>query len=162
MTATITKARLLDEMRAAHAAWQALLGAVGEARMTEPGATGDWTVKDVIAHIAWCQREVAGVLKARAVVGSDLWRLSDDERNAAVVAEYRDRPLSVVLAEADAAWQELLAQVTALAEEDLHDPGRYANMPRTWVPWQLIDGNAAHHYRAHLPPIERWLAGHGG
>lgn len=47
----MTKARLLAELRAARGEWDTLMAAVGEERMTEPGAAGDWSVKDVIAHL---------------------------------------------------------------------------------------------------------------
>jgi hypothetical protein len=47
----MTKARLLVELRAARNEWDTLMAAVGEERMTEPGAAGDWSVKDVTAHL---------------------------------------------------------------------------------------------------------------
>ena len=37
----MTKVRLLAELRAARSEWDALMAAVGEERMTEPGAAGD-------------------------------------------------------------------------------------------------------------------------
>jgi hypothetical protein len=47
----MTRARLLVELRAARSEWDTLMAVVGEERMTEPGAAGDWSVKDVIAHL---------------------------------------------------------------------------------------------------------------
>jgi hypothetical protein len=52
MNEPITKAYLLRELRVARAEWDALMDEVGPARMTEPGAAGDWSVKDVTAHLA--------------------------------------------------------------------------------------------------------------
>jgi len=43
MEQTITKASLLHELRAARADWDTLMDEVGPARMTEPGAAGDWS-----------------------------------------------------------------------------------------------------------------------
>ena len=39
--------------------WESLLAEVGEARMTEPGTVGDWSFKDLVAHLfAWEAREM--------------------------------------------------------------------------------------------------------
>jgi hypothetical protein len=37
-------------------------------------------MKDVIAHLAWCESEIAPVLRTYVLFGSDLWNLSN-ERN---------------------------------------------------------------------------------
>jgi hypothetical protein len=40
-------------------AWETLLVEVGEARMLEPGVMGDWTFKDLTAHITgWRARSL--------------------------------------------------------------------------------------------------------
>ncbi len=84
MNGHMDKARLLGMIRAARAEWDALLATIPEAWMEEPGAAGKWSVKDVVAHIAWGEHECLGVARARAVVGSELWQLPADERHAAV------------------------------------------------------------------------------
>ena len=153
----MTKAQFLDLLRTARAEWDALLAAVPEARMTAPGVEGHWSVKDVIAHITWHEREMLGVLRARALVGSDLWGLPLHERNATIHAENRNRPLAEVLAESRAVYPQLPAAVEGLAEEDLTDPARFADMPGDWVPWQLLAANTYTHYRDHMPAIRAWL-----
>ena len=59
---------------------------------------GKWSVKDLVAHITWSESEMVGVLAGRALVGSDLWSLTNDERNEIVYQQNRDRPLDEVLA----------------------------------------------------------------
>ena len=49
----LTTAQLLEVMRTARSNWEALLAEVGEARLTEPGVEGDWSLKDIIAHITY-------------------------------------------------------------------------------------------------------------
>src|SRR5437660_2729156 len=87
------KATFIETLHAERAEWEALLAEVGEARMLQPGVAGGWSVKDIIAHVMWGEREMVGVMQARALVGSKLWDLPEDERNAIMVAEQRDRPL---------------------------------------------------------------------
>jgi len=49
----LTTTQLLEVMRTARSNWEALLAEVGEARLTEPGVEGDWSLKDIIAHITY-------------------------------------------------------------------------------------------------------------
>jgi len=65
MDEPVTKVRLLDMIRTARAEWDGLLSQVDETRMTQPGVAGEWSVKDVIAHITWHEREMIGMLRAR-------------------------------------------------------------------------------------------------
>lgn len=56
--------------------------------LSEPILPGGWSGRDVLAHVAWGSARES-VWFARALVGSDLWDLSEDERNEAVVRESR-------------------------------------------------------------------------
>ena len=48
-----TRDELVEDIHAEHAAWQALLAEVGVDRMEEPGPMGDWTFKDLAAHLTF-------------------------------------------------------------------------------------------------------------
>jgi uncharacterized damage-inducible protein DinB len=151
------KVTFLEKLQAARAAWEALLKEVSEERMLQPGATGEWSVKDVIAHIMWCEREMVGLCQARALVGSEFWELPDDESNSIMVSRYRDHSLQDVLAEEWQVYAQLLAEVQKLSDEDLNDPRRFREMPADWVPWEVIAGNSFKHYQDHILPIRAWL-----
>ncbi len=151
------KATFLGTLRTKRAEWETLLAEVGEARMTQPGAAGEWSVKDIIAHVAWGEREMVGVLQARALVGSDLWNLSTDERNAVVFEQNRHRSLQDVLTEEEQLYAELLSGLEAISDEDLNNPQRFRDMPPTWIPWQILSGNSFGHYAEHIPSIRAWL-----
>ncbi len=156
------KATFITTLRADRALWDDLLAELlplGEAALTAPGAAGEWSVKDVISHVAWFEREMVGVMRARALVGSDLWRLPLDERNDVICAENRARPLPDVLVEAGRVYAELLAALETLTDADLADPARFAEMPADWLPWEMIASNSFEHYRDHAPDLRAWLAG---
>lgn len=156
MTDYITKTQLLAMIQTARADWEALLADIPSAWMTEPGVAGEWSIKDVIAHIAWGERESLGVAQARAVVGSELWQLSEDERNAAVFEQNRHRELGDVLAESRQTFHRYLEAVAVLTEEELNDPGRFAQMPAGWRPWRILFDPG--HYQGHADGIRAWLA----
>lgn len=154
----MTKADVIDKMQAGHRQWEALIAQVPRERMTEPGVMGEWSVKDIIAHVTWGEAEITEVFRRHALVGSDLWNLPQDERNAAMVAASRAHSLDDVLAEAERSYPALLAAVQALdGDDDLNDAARYTDMPPHWRPWQLIAGNTYDHYPDHIPAIRAWL-----
>lgn len=162
MDTRMDKAVFLETLRTKRAEWEALLAEVGEARMTQPGVAGEWSIKDVIAHVAWGEREMVGVLQVRALVGSDLWNVSTDERNAAVFEQNRLRFLQDVLAEEQQTYRQLLEALQSLSDEDFNDSQRFKDMPADWIPWQIIAGNSFGHYDEHIPSIRSWIKAEPG
>lgn len=152
------KATLLKTLTETRAAWEALLAQIDEELMLQPGVTGKWSVKDVIAHVAWCESEIAPVFRTYILSGSDLWVLSDDERNEITYQQNKDQPLENIVNEERQAYTALLEAIQTLSDEDLNDPHRFKNMPKKWQPWQLIAGNTFKHYEDHMPSIREWLA----
>ena len=159
MSTVRTKDDLLAQIQAEHANWRALVAEVGEERMEQPGPMGDWTFKDLAAHLTgWRERTIR-----RLEAGPDReppipWPshlTDDDEINQWIYEQNRDRPLREVLAEADASYQRLAAAVAALPEEDLTTPGRFA-----WMEGKpLVDGDFfGHLHEEHEPDIRAWLA----
>lgn len=151
------KQTFLETLRAARAEWESLLAEIGEERMLQAGANGEWSVKDVIAHVMWSEREMIGVCQARALVGSELWQMTDDERNPIVVSWYRSSSLQDVLREERQVYSQLLAELEKLSNDDLNDSGHFRAMPSDWLPWQVIAGCSFKHYRDHTVPLRAWL-----
>ena len=148
------KSQLLALIDGERARLDAALGHLSPERMVAPGADGGWSVKDILAHITWSEREMTGVLRQRAMVGSELWNLSQDERNAAVYAENRARALDDVLAAWRSDFAELRAEITRLSDAELADPALIADIPGGLAPWQLLAGGTWRHYAEHLPAIQ--------
>lgn len=152
------KTVFINTLKQSRAEWEALLAQVDEERMLQPGAAGKWSVKDVIVHVTWSEREMVPIMSTRELVGSELWELSDDERNEIVYQQNRDRPLQEILQEEQQAYADLFEAAQTLSDEDLNDPHRFKQMPEEWVPWQIIAGCSFKHYQDHMPSIREWLA----
>src|SRR5947209_19613982 len=58
------KQELLDRMEIERAAWDALIARFSEERMLEPGIESDWSLKDVIAHVAMYENWTADQIEA--------------------------------------------------------------------------------------------------
>ena len=121
---------------------------------------GNWSLKDIIAHITWHEKEMVGLIQAHALVGSELWNLPTDKRNAAIYEQVKHLPLELVLAESEQVHQQLIDALPTLSDEDLTDPDSFPNMPPDWQPWMIIAQNTYEHYEDHMKDVEQWLAEH--
>src|SRR5690348_3318449 len=103
MNEAITKASLLRELRAARAEWDALIAEVGVVRMSETGATGDWSVKDVMAHLTsysrWFVHASEAHFRDEMPPLDGTAGMSFEQRNQFWNMQARDRPLADVQAE---------------------------------------------------------------
>ncbi|MGZ6319910.1 MAG: ClbS/DfsB family four-helix bundle protein [Ktedonobacterales bacterium] len=159
-SAATGKEGLLAQIRAEHESWRALLDEIGEERMEEPGPMGDWTFKDLVAHLGgWRERTVHRLEAGPGQEPPTPWPSNltdDDEINAWFYEQNRDRPLRDVLAEYDAHFGRLAAAIAALQDEDITTPGRF----------EWMEGGALaeadffdHLHEEHEPSIRAWMAG---
>lgn len=152
------KATLLDKIRSGYAALEAQISPLDEAQMTTAGADGEWSIKDILAHItAWHYRLLGW---AQAILRNEEPALGDtvetDERldrlNARFYEENKARPLDEVLSDLHSSYLEVIESVQAMADVDLTDPQRFA-----WLNgnpfWSLVAGNTYDHYQEHMESI---------
>ena len=154
---TMQLAEFLDLVKTARHDWDGQLRRLRSDQMTAPGVVGKWSVKDLVVHITWSEREMVGVLKTHVLAGSDLWSLTNDERNEIVYQQNRERPLEEVLAEAKSVYAQLLELISALSDADLNDLSYIAEMPPDLPPWRLLAGNTYIHYHEHAQGLKAWL-----
>jgi hypothetical protein len=128
------------------------------AQMNQPGAVGAWSVKDVLAHIAFWERYAADVVRAARYDEAPQLDVEDltESRNASVVAQYYLTPIGVVIASWHAAREELLDQIAHLSDADLNDPQRF--------PWSegrsllaRIAADSYKHEQEHIEQIRSWM-----
>jgi hypothetical protein len=167
MPSSMTREEALAAFDAARREHQAFLAAIPRERMTEPGASGPWSVKDVIAHVGAWRGRTLGRLEASAAGKPEPpppWPAEldeDDPINAWFYEQHRDEPLDEVLARWDSSFDRLRAVFVALPDEALYDPA--------YFPWtegtaliDVIPGGFLGHFRdEHEPILRAWLAGEG-
>jgi hypothetical protein len=160
----ISKAELLDNMRAERARWDALLERVGVDRMGLPGVDGDWSVKDIVAHVAayeqWTSEQIVS-----AVTGEPPPPVQDDaehqadwldlhRRNARIYILNRDLPLDEIMATSHRAFEQMIEAVGMLSEQGLAGTQEwtFGEPVKKMIPVQTYV-----HYRDHMPMISEWL-----
>src|SRR5260221_1202803 len=117
-----SKDQLLSALQNEQAGWKRLLDDIGEARMIEPGVAGEWSIKDIVAHLTAWRRRTVGRFQAalrHEPTPPPPWPPqlpTDDEINAWMHASDRDRPLADVLAEPRAVFHYLVVSLSAFPE----------------------------------------------
>ena len=169
MDTPMTKDRFLSTLRSERANWEMLLSEVDGSRMTQPGVAGEWSLKDVIAHVAVYEEWVSSVLEelmrgeTKTLESAQPEDIDMEKRNARFFKENQHRPLQEVLAFSDEAYQHLLVVVQSLPEEELltASPSFKPMLPAYWPDeplWETIAGDSYEHYHHHIPDIRAWLA----
>lgn len=126
--------------------WQALMDAldgIPEERMTERGAAGDWSVKDLLGHIAFwdsCTVERLENQISDAPQEVDDGEVDFESLNQEQHALRQNQPLSDAIAEMERTHEQLVALLTRIPD----------------VSPEEIKGNTFGHYAEHTQDILAW------
>jgi hypothetical protein len=112
----------------------------------EDGYQPDWSVKDLLAHLACWMAEAAQALQQMRLGTYRTVELDEDEMNARFYEACRDLDLHDVWAQLHSARGRMLEELDLLPEDRLD---KHA------VSW--FRDNGAEHYREHLPRLREWV-----
>ena len=117
---------LTDALKAARAKLDAALDGLSAEELTAAGPVGDWSIKDMLAHVtAWDVDLLTnlGKVKRGLKPGRTQWNTAlIQAQNDAWHAELRDRPLERVLADYDGVHAQVLKAVQGLSDAELEAP----------------------------------------
>jgi len=154
---SLSKAELLAQIREERQQLDALLAGLGPEQFLEPGACGEWSIKDILAHIsAWEQRMIRWTEMHRKGQLPDVplpWDV--DRMNAETYARLKDKPLRAVQKEFHQSYRAALDLVNRLSEAELKTV-----YEKTWPMgplWSGVAENTAWHYREHREGLQEWL-----
>ena len=151
LTKYTRKDELLKDIQAERRRLEKLLVSCTAEQLLHPSAVGEWSVKDVLAHLVewerlfleWYRCGIEGASPVIPPVG--MGRTIIDQLNQGFYERSRLRPLSEVLADFNASYQEILGTVQAISEQDMFCAGRYAWTGRL-VLADYIAANTCSHY----------------
>jgi hypothetical protein len=161
-----TKASLLAAVRRERAEWERIVAEAGVGRMDEPGAMGEWTFKDLLAHLtAWQQHEQApleGALTGARPAPPWPANLNPHRDQDTINAHIHERthalPTDEVLHQARRAWDRLEAGFATLPEEALIDPRHYPWLGGEALGPSVLRHVTLHYHQDHESDVRAWLA----
>lgn len=161
----MTKAKLLLELRAVRRSWDALIGRAdaerGRRGLTEAGAAGEWSVRDLIAHLTsydrWFVNAAEAHLRGEPPPSDGTEWMEWDARNAVHHGRTLYLSLDEVLDDSYKTYARLVELVEQLPEDFLIQPQQPPGMAAPFVVWEQLRGNTYDHYRRHMVDVQAWL-----
>jgi hypothetical protein len=157
------KQEILNMLQEEFNRWEELLAGLSEAQITAPRLPGNWSIKDVVAHLwSWQQRSVARMEAALHNREPEFPRWPEslqpdseedlEQLNTWLYESNRDKPWSTVYSDWRTQFLRFIELAEAISESNLLQPGRY-----TWLgqhPLSLIlVSSYEHHHLEHLEPL---------
>ncbi len=156
----MTKDELLKQLAENRAQLNALIQDVSEEALTQPGAYGEWSVKDVLEHISRWESELIQVLFQAAQGAepeSEVFNPEYLKVNEVWYQESKDRPLDRVQADFQAVRKQLIKRLTTFPDPQLTTLGVYPWMKKQAL-IDLIKNIALDHEVEHLEGLKPWRA----
>jgi hypothetical protein len=164
----MTKSELLNWLKEQYQNWEALIDQIGTTLMDQPGVNGDWSMKDIVAHLTgWNSRLVASLQAAQRGEPEPPppWPAhlqTDNEINAWIYESNHGCSVRQVLDESHQVFQHLFAVVKGLSEdiqiERVCHGGREYYLvcldDQRLQPGEFFD----HFSDDHEPDVRAWLA----
>jgi uncharacterized protein (TIGR03083 family) len=145
------KQKFVDKIDTTWAAFTATYTGVPADQLTRPGVAGDWSVKDVLAHVTIWEAEALKYLPI-VLAGGRPPRYSTlyggiDAFNAQSMAEKRGLPLDAVRRQLDDTHRQLMDYVRAAPDEQFTRATRFRHRLRL---------DTYSHYAEHTHTLRAW------
>ena len=146
-----SKDQLLEQARQNWEKLQAEVEHLTEDQMTEAGIVGDWSVKDILAHLTeWQQMTLTWYRIGKAgetpITPSETytWRQIPD-LNRVIYEKHKDSPLDKVQANLLASHNETIKIIEQISNEELFTPKMYKWTKSTTLGSYLTSATSSHY-----------------
>jgi hypothetical protein len=148
---------LADELTAARDEFMSALADVDPALLTAPGLAGEWSARELVAHLGYWTGHAAEALHHAAQgrtgeFGED--EMDVDQRNAVVARVAGETDLATVRKREQAAYEALLIAVQRADPAWLDERVAYGDSLE-----DVIRDDGADHYREHTADLRAWFTG---
>jgi len=148
---TVDKRQLLKRLDQAWEAFKQSYAGLPDAELLEPGITGAWSIKDIIAHVTWWEEEAlthlplifTGIRPPRYSVRYG----GIDAFNAIMTEQRKDLPLAEVLRQRDDVHCRLIAFIESAPDDQATGDTRFRRRLRL---------DTYGHYPKHARAIRTW------
>jgi hypothetical protein len=149
----MTKTDFLLNLQNGRRQWHQIWRGIDLFGTSSPRKPGEMSLRDILYHVAWYEREMVEMIKLRVLHGSPWWNLPLDERNVNIKKEGQSISLLQAWRLEEQAFTDLLAQLQTLNDNELEEAKFFKEMPSDWKPWEVIASNTYEHYIEHFPGI---------
>ena len=139
------KRELLEQDDRGWADFRSLIDGLTPEQASEPGYNGEWSIKDLIAHVGSWFAEAAVMLEQMRMGTYTKERIDVDGLNETWFETWRDKDLATVRTELMAARARMLEEWDRISEPD--------DEARRW-----FYESTAEHYEEHIPRLREWAA----
>lgn len=148
---------LLREVQAARSEFVAALADVEPSLLTAPGLVGQWSARELIAHLGYWTGHAA-----EAIHHAEMGRAADfgedehdvDERNAIVARVAAETDLATVRQREEAAFEALVTRLERADPAWLDEKVSYGDTLE-----RVIQDDGPEHYREHTLDLRAWFTG---
>lgn len=160
------KSQIIYDLEASREEFLDAIAGLEDEEMLEPGVVGEWSIKDLLAHISRWEGELVTMLfQARAGKKPDRAEISGqqqiDELNARWHRESRDRSLDLIKSDFRGLRPQTIRRVSEFSNEELNDPELY-DWLRDEPLWRWIAVDTFEHEREHAEQVRSWRADRPG
>jgi hypothetical protein len=149
--------RLVEELVEARQAFTTALADVDPGLMLAPGLVGEWSARELMAHVGyWAGHAAESLHRAEQGELSEFGRddLSVDDRNDVVTRVARETDYATVASREQGAYEAFVARLTAVDPESLDDRDADGDTLE-----EIIAFDGGDHYREHTLDIRAWFDG---
>lgn len=148
---------LLRDLQAARSEFVAALADVEPSLLTAPGLVGQWSARELIAHLGYWTGHAAEALHQAEMdrtgdFGED--ELDVDERNAVVARVAAETDLATVRQREEAAFEALVTRMERADPAWLDEKVSYGDTLE-----RVIQDDGPEHYREHTLDLRAWFTG---
>lgn len=147
---------LLKRLEKAWTAFKESYAGLPDPQLTEPGVTGGWSVRDIIAHVTTWEEEALKhlpvILQGETPPRYSVTHGGINAFNAKMTEQKKALPLFEVLRQQDDRHRQLIRLIESLPEDQLSGRARFRHRLRL---------DTYGHYPKHTEAIRKWRARRG-
>ena len=151
MARATNKDDLLIAIEKERSALEAFLETLTSEQTTDPNTVGEWSVKDMMAHLieweqmclGWYQAGLRGESPSLPALGFK-WNQTP-QLNQQIFEKWRKRPLTEIIERFHASHHEILTVIKGLSNEQLFTSGQYAWTKKNTLGTYMVSATSSHY-----------------
>lgn len=156
----LDKDQFIRTLKESHQALVDFVSALQPEERTLPGAAGDWSVKDVLAHMAMWEAELIKTLfQARQGAKPSTVFFKDipiNDQNALWYTQFKDRPFERIWSDFTIIRDQTIRQIEEYSLDELNNPNLYPWLKGKTTLASIVKQVILDHDQEHLHMLRAW------